>query len=128
MVFIQTAVTETNVSYSNSDIDAYINLVKKMEVNYSESSSMVTDCNRLRSTNDNYMDNVHTERNKYSADVCVLIIHHATAGAAGYAYMLKANAAGAFAVVDDEYATGYYSFGHEIGHLYGAGQIGRAHV
>ncbi len=118
---IQTAVTETNLSYSNSDIDAYINLIKKMEVNYSESSSLQTDCIRLRNTSDNYMDNVHTERNKYSADVCVLIVDHTATSYVGYAYMIKANAAGAFAVVDHEAATGYYSFGHEIGHLYGAG-------
>ena len=118
---IQTAITETNVSYSNSDVDAYVNLVHKMEVNYTETNNMVTDCNRFRNMFDGYMDNIHGTRDAYSADVCVLIIDHPTVGAAGYSYMLKANAAGAFVVVDVEYATGYYSFGHEIGHLYGAG-------
>ena len=38
----------------------------------------------------------------------------------GQADAIYADASSAFAIVDYDCATGYYSFGHELGHLQGA--------
>lgn len=59
------------------------------------------------------MDEVHTYRDQYGTDVCVLIISNADN--AGEAY-LNASVSTAFSVVLYDYATGYYTFAHEIGH------------
>jgi hypothetical protein len=64
------------------------------------------------------MDEVHTHRDTYKADVCVLIIDNPSA--CGLASAIMATEASAFCAVHWDCATGYYSFAHEIGHLQGA--------
>ncbi len=61
------------------------------------------------------MDEVHSLRNQYGADVCVLIISNTTDNTLGRAW-LNASVSSAFSVVRYDYATGYYTFAHEIGH------------
>ena len=65
------------------------------------------------------MDEVHTLRNKYSADVCVLLISDNEY--CGLASGIGTTAANAFCVVStySTCATSNYSFAHEIGHLMG---------
>ncbi|HLP61694.1 MAG TPA: M12 family metallo-peptidase [Candidatus Deferrimicrobium sp.] len=116
---IDQAVAETNTGYSNSQITPTINLVHTAEVTYSESSFNWTTCvNRLQGTSDGYMDNVHTLRNTYRADMVVLIVENSDY--CGQAYTIMANSSGAFCLVSRSCATGYYSFAHEMGHLQGA--------
>ncbi len=47
---IQTAISETNMSYSNSNIGLTINLIYSVQVNYTESGSFSTDLNRFKNT------------------------------------------------------------------------------
>jgi len=120
---INLAVSETNTTYLNSGIAQRVNLVHTTEVTYTETGDMYTDLPRLANTSDGYMDNVHSLRDTYCADEVVLII--ADGGPyCGLAYMMTtvsaSFASSAFAVVDDGCATGYYSFGHEMGHNMGA--------
>jgi hypothetical protein len=115
---IDLAITETNTGYSNSGINANVSLVHKAQVSYTEASDSSTDLTRLAATNDGYMDEVHTLRDQYAADVVVLV--NDVNGYCGQADAIGANAASAFVIVDYDCATGYYSFGHEIGHLQGA--------
>jgi len=115
---IDLAITETNTGYSNSGVNANVSLVHKAQVNYTEASDSSTDLTRLAATNDGYMDEVHTLRDQYAADVVVLV--NDVNGYCGQADAIGANAASAFVIVDYDCATGYYSFGHEIGHLQGA--------
>jgi hypothetical protein len=120
---INLAVSETNTTYLNSGIAQRLNLVHTTEVTYTETGDMYTDLPRLANTSDGYMDNVHSLRDTYCADEVVLII--ANGGSyCGLAYMMTtvstSFASSAFAVVDDGCATGYYSFGHEMGHNMGA--------
>ena len=69
------------------------------------------------------MDNVHVMRDTYGADAAVLIVNNS--GSCGIAYVMQgvntSFASYAFAVVSRTCATGYYSFGHELGHVMGSG-------
>ena len=115
---ILTAVALTNQSFINSQINYQIELVYVGLTNYSE-SGFSTDLLRFRNAGDGYMDEVHTLRDKYSADVCVLLIKDPTY--CGLAPGIGFTENKAFCVVSTigTCATTNYSFGHEIGHLLG---------
>lgn len=116
---IQLAVDETNQSYANSGININMNRVHTAQVSYSESGrSFSTHVNYLKGTTDGYMDVVHSWRNTYKADVVVLVVNDGEA--CGMAAAIKAVASSAFAAAHYTCITGYYSFGHEVGHLQGA--------
>jgi hypothetical protein len=116
---IQLAVDETNQSYVNSGINILMTRVHTAQVTYSETGkSFSTHVNNLKGTTDGQMDNVHTLRNTYGADVVVLIVNDSEA--CGIAAAIKATATTAFAVAHYSCITGYYSFAHEVGHLQGA--------
>lgn len=114
---ILTAVALTNQSFVNSQINYQIELVYAGQTNYTETGNIDTDLLRFRNAGDGYMDEVHTLRNKYSADVCVLLNYDILY--CGEATDIGVTAANAFCVVSINCATSNYSFGHEIGHLLG---------
>ncbi|MHB8790094.1 MAG: reprolysin-like metallopeptidase [Desulfobulbaceae bacterium] len=120
---IDLAVAETNTGYTNSGINQELNLVHTVEVSYTESGDIQLDRDRLKNPSDGYMDNVHTLRDTYSADLVPLIV--ANGGSyCGIAFIMDPVSTqfedSAFCVVADECATGYYSFGHELGHIMAA--------
>ncbi|SDI45377.1 pre-peptidase C-terminal domain-containing protein [Actinokineospora alba] len=114
---VDLAVSETNKGYLNSGVGITLELAHYSTVNYTE-AGMSTDLSRFRGTSDGYMDGVHALRDQYAADVNVLILNASTS--CGIASGIGSSAATAFAVVARSCATGYYSFGHEIGHLQSA--------
>jgi hypothetical protein len=116
---IKLAVDETNTSYANSGITPRLRLVHVEEVVYTETGNLSTDLNRLLNSSDGFMDNVHTLRNTYGADMVGLIVENGGAYC-GLASSIMATASNAFQVTARGCATGYYSFGHEFGHLQGA--------
>jgi hypothetical protein len=68
---------------------------------------------------DGLMEEIHSKRNEYGADVVILWVDHPAS--CGLAYSGRPVAAQwAFAVVNWKCATGYYSFAHEFAHLLGA--------
>lgn len=115
---INLAVAETNQGYSNSGVAITLQLASTVAVTYTESGSFSTDLSRFRGTTDGYMDSIHTTRNSTAADVGVLIINNSSS--CGLASSIGSSASTAFAAVHYSCATGYYSFGHEIGHLQSA--------
>lgn len=115
---IALAVTETNGGYRNSGVHPRLRLVRIVGLNYSESGSFDTDVARLAGQGDGYLDAIHGLRTTYGADLVALII--ANTDYCGLADDINATAATAFTTVSDSCATGYYSFGHEFGHLQGA--------
>lgn len=116
---IQLAVDETNQSYANSGIAINMNRVHTAQVTYNEARrSFSQHVSALRSTTDGIMDNVHTLRNTYAADVVVLVVNDSEA--CGMAAAIGAVATSAFAAAHYSCITGYYSFGHEVGHLQSA--------
>ena len=126
---INTAVTETNTGYANSGVIQRVRLAAAQEISYTESgtttTSMRTDLDRVTGTSDGYMDTVHSLRDTYHADLVSLFVtgYNNQYGACGIAWLMPGNypsfATNAFSVVDIECATGYYSFGHEMGHNMG---------
>ena len=120
---IDLAVVETNQSYSNSGISQRLSLVDVQEVTYSEAGfNWSTTLSRLAGTSDGYMDGVHSLRDAACADAVVLIVGNAQY--CGMAYLMSnvssSFAGSAFSLVSYTCATGYYSFGHELGHNMGA--------
>lgn len=115
---VDLAVAETNQGYTNSGVLIDVTLVHKSQVTYTESGSFSTDLSRYRGTADGYMDGIHSTRNTVRADVGVILINNTSA--CGLASGIGSTASTAFAAVYWDCATGYYSFGHEIGHLQSA--------
>ena len=119
---VDLAVSETNTSYSNSGVNTQLNLVYKGEVSYSETGNFSTDLGRLAGTSDGYMDGVHSLRDQYCADNVALIVN--ATQYCGIAYLMSTVSTSfedsAFSVTSRVCATGYYSFGHELGHNMGA--------
>ena len=117
---IALAVVETNTSYANAGITTRLRLVHVEKVTYTETGNIGADVNRLAGTSDGYMDVVHSLRNTYGADMVSLIVENG-GQYCGVATSIMANASNPFQVtVRNGCMTGYYSFGHEFGHLQGA--------
>lgn len=116
---ILTALNETNQSYANAGVTTRLRLVHVQEYTYTETGNMSTDLDRFRNTTDAYFTTIHSLRNTYGADMVGLIVENGGAYC-GLASTIMATAATAFQVTDRSCATGYYSFGHEFGHLQGA--------
>jgi hypothetical protein len=119
---VDLAVEETNTSYANSGITQRVRLVYKGEISYTESGDFGTDLYRLQRTSDGFMDGVHALRDQYRADLVALIIEGSQF--CGIAFLMETVSSGfapsAFSVTARTCATGYYSFGHELGHNMGA--------
>ena len=116
---IALAVTETNQSYVNAGVVPRLRLVHVEEYSYAETGNLQTDLNRFRGSGDGYFDTIHSLRNTYGADLVGLIVENG-GSYCGLASGILASATTAFQVTDRGCATGYYSFGHEFGHLQGA--------
>jgi len=58
----------------NSDTSVTLRLVHSARVDYIESGSLITDRDRLRSTTDGIMDEVHQWRDEYGADLVALLV------------------------------------------------------
>jgi hypothetical protein len=116
------AVAEANQAYANSGMSTRLNLVHSVRTNYVESGNMAVDLERLRATSDGYMDELHSLRNTYGADLVSLLENEPQYCGIAYrmATLSPSFASNAFSVVHHSCATGYYSFAHEIGHNQGA--------
>ena len=113
---IYLAVHETNFSYQQSGVNQRINLVHVSKTSYPETGNMSGDLMTLRTD-----ANTVSTRNSFSADAVVAIVE--TGSYCGIAYFMSTVNPGfddyAFSVVRRSCATGYYSFGHELGHNMG---------
>ena len=120
MALIELAVEETNTAYLDSGVKAQLNLVHAYRhPSYVEATTgdvFGTALSQISSTTDGIMDDVHTKRNTYGADVVAMIIDDPSW--CGLAYV-GPRADLMFSVTKYSCATGYYSFGHEIGHNMG---------
>ncbi len=115
---VNLAVAETNQGYTNSGVEISMQLAGQYTTSYVQSGSFSTDLSRFRGTTDGYMDTYHATRNTVAADVMMLLINNSSS--CGLASGIGSSAATAFAVTHYGCATGYYSFGHEVGHLQSA--------
>ncbi len=118
---IALAVAETNQAYLNSGVNTSLRLAYSTEVSYTESGDIYTDIGRLTDPNDGYLDEVHALRDAYSADLVSLIEENSQYCGTGW-QMTNVSSAfqdHAFNIVASQCATGYYTFGHELGHNMG---------
>ncbi len=119
LALVQLAVSETNQGYAASDINLELNLVHTYQTPQNESSSFSTTLTRMQNKNDGYHDEIDGLRTQYGADMVGMII--GSGFYCGQARTIRAyNAGDAFQVTSQNCATGYYTFGHEFGHLQGA--------
>ena len=120
---VNLAVAETNTGYANSSVVQRLRLAAAVEVSYAESGDIGEDLDRVTGPGDGYIDGVHALRNTYYADVVSLITETPGSPYCGVAWLWPNRSSGfepyAFSVVELACMTGYYSFGHEIGHNMG---------
>jgi hypothetical protein len=118
---IAIGIQETNQGYANSGVIQRVRLVHAAEVQYDESEGFDKALERLANPNDGYMDDVPKLRDKYGADLVSLWINNKQL--CGLAYLMDKPSPSfeskAYSVVHVGCATGYYSFGHEMGHNQG---------
>lgn len=113
------AIQTTNQTYEHSQISHRLELAACVQVSYAGSGDLEADLGVFVGKNDGVMDEIHTLRDRYAADVCVLV-SESSGSLAGIAETIRANEGNAFCVVDRSAAVGNLSFPHEIGHLQGA--------
>jgi hypothetical protein len=119
---IDLAITETNQSYLNSGIAQRVRLVHTEELAYSETGKLDDALNCVTSATDGCLDNVQTLRNTYGADLVSFWVE--TGDGCGIGWLMSSVSPSfesyGFSVVERSCATGYFSFGHELGHNMGA--------
>ncbi len=120
---INLAVAETNTGYANSNVIQRVRLAGTAEVSYTESGDIGVDLDRVTTPGDGYMDGVPSLRDTDHADLVSLITETPSSPYCGIAWLWAgrdpAFAPNAYSVVDLACMTGYYSFGHEMGHNMG---------
>jgi len=123
---INLVMNEINEGYANSNIVQRINLVNTSEISYDESFyDWNTILNHLTKS-DNVIDQVHTWRNTYKADLVVMLIDKG--GYCGLGWLMDSNFASGdydfspygFSVVAVDCEPGGYTMSHEMGHNMGA--------
>ena len=113
------AIEEANQSFHNSGVsNVQLELVHTYATDYAETGSHFNHVFAFADKKDGIMDEVHELRDRYRADVAVLIVDDPKG--CGLAAQIHAPADRAFAVVDQGCAATSYSLAHEIGHLIGA--------
>lgn len=122
LALIDLAALETNMAFENSRVSLFLRVVHAQGLVYVESGSMAADLQRLRVNGDGFLDEVHGLRDQYGADVVSLFV--ANTSACGRSYNMGNPpsvefAPFAFNLVSQGCATGYYAFGHELGHNFG---------
>ena len=121
--FIATAMTNFNTALINSGVtNTNINIVYSGEIAYTESGSLNTDLPRFRDNNDGYMDEVHSLRTTYGADICALITASPTSTCGlGYVNTNPTNysSVNAFSATVNICVVSNYSLAHEMGHNMG---------
>jgi hypothetical protein len=114
----QLAIAETNDGYARSGVAHRLQMVDFVYASeYQDSGDLGDDLARLANPGDGAIDWIHARRNEQRADLVTLITAGGNACGVGY---INSSASSAFTVVTKDCAAGYYSYGHELGHNYGA--------
>jgi hypothetical protein len=123
---IDLAIAETNQSYLNSGVSQRLRLVHTEEVAYTESGNIATDLYCITDPVGNGcigLDTVQAARDTYGADL-VSFWEENGGGYCGVGFLMDPVSSGfesyGYSVTARSCATGYYSFGHELGHNMGA--------
>jgi hypothetical protein len=116
---VDLSVEEGNQSFRMSNLGfVKLRLVHAYQTDYVEEGEHFDHLYRMVDKGDGYMEEIHGLRDKYRADVVILIVDDPSG--CGLATRVFADADDAFAVVHHECAASSYSLAHEIGHIIGA--------
>ncbi|MCH2215474.1 MAG: T9SS type A sorting domain-containing protein [Flavobacteriales bacterium] len=99
-----------NSAFDNANVGFNIEMAMAYNVGYNASGSLNTDLNRWETTNDGIMDDVHSNRTLFDADMCALIVP----GGGGLA-SLSTDYDQTFSVTGINNFT-VFTFHHELGH------------
>ena len=118
----------TNYSYIQSNAAQRIQIVHRQLVTYEESGGLSYARQELTLQCDAKLNEAHSLRDQFKADIVVLITHIAGLGGGGQARTMQEDQVGnysfepcAFGVVQvSQYLDQEYYFAHELGHLMGA--------
>ena len=113
------AVDLTNQSFINSNIDYEIELVYSGVTKYGPSCETGGMLRKLIAPDDGFFDEIHTLRDTYSADICVLLYYCAEDCGMVPGFGVSADSAFCVVNINNDCLTTNYSLGHEIGHLLG---------
>ena len=115
---IQGYMDYTNDCNNLSGVSVDLELCYVEKTSYTETANMYTDRDRFRNNGDGFMDEVHSYRYIYEADICHLMTNKA--GHTGVAYTIDAdNSSDAFCLTNKGNAESIFTFAHEMGHLLG---------
>ncbi len=118
-----TAITNFNISLANSGVtNTTINLVYSGEIAYTETGNISTDLSRLRSSTDGFLDEAHTLRATYGADLVSLVTSTPTNTCGlGYVNTNSTNYSNTLAFTVSLYncAVSNLTIAHEMGHNMG---------
>ena len=122
LVELANAVTGANLCFRNSQAQIQLRLVHLYETGYSPTSNLDVDLERLTNKNDGFLDEVHSLRDQYGADVVTLLSTDSDMG--GLANTLNFPSLSfedsAFNVcVWDQIGAPVFTLAHEIGHNMG---------
>ncbi|QTA78780.1 Peptidase M12 domain-containing protein, immunoglobulin-like fold-containing [Desulfonema limicola] len=133
---VEKSIELTNETYKNNNIPLELNLVHIYEENYTELNYIGKILWRLKTLGDGYMEGVHKYRDKYAADIVVLIQDNQTDSPGGKATYYSEDSEGRgfctvraecekiykyFSTSAQEWKYKYdYVLAHEIGHLLNA--------
>lgn len=119
---INQLMAKAQLACDNSQTLITMRLVHVAEVSYTETADAGIDLGRLTATSDGYMDNVHTLRNTYGADLVVLLEFTESTGGIGWVLSSTSGApAHGFSISRVQQASWSYTTIHEIGHNMGCG-------
>lgn len=123
---VQLSIDTSNTGYNLSGVSHRLRLAGRRQVAYNEAgANFNTHLNRLTTTAEGFMDNVHTWRNDYAADLVELLVNDTDGGNTfGLAWVIggSGQAANGFGVIDQGFAASAtnWSFAHEVGHNLGS--------
>ena len=111
---IQTAVDNNNIAHTASQTGTQIRLVHTyLASGYNEPSSQTTALYDFQKKDDGKLDQIHSLRQTYKADLAAIILNSGS----GVAFV-NANYAYAFSTTNKDYISGH-TFAHELGHNWG---------
>ena len=118
LAHILTMVSGANQAYEDSGIDQTLHLVHATEIEYTEESSMGEDLDNLTHPSDGLLDEAHSLRDAWGADLVCLLQN----GGGGIAWLLNnenGSASYGFSVVGSYGAAAGAVLPHELGHNMG---------
>jgi hypothetical protein len=116
---VDLSIEEANQSFRLSQLGHIkLRLVHAYQTDYMEEGAHFDHVWRFADKGDGHMEEIHGLRDRYKADVAVLIVDDNKG--CGLATRVHADADEAFAVVHHECSASTYSLAHEVGHLIGA--------